>query len=144
LKATSEEVIFETKFFSFLCKPTQSKLAYSMRYTHHAFICTNLSSCAQHDPEKIQKYLKSRLKELGLHREIRANKSGCLDGCSYSPVTVVYPEGIWYRLLTEEDAERVLQEHLIGGKPVEALMVRELNLDYPFQTHSEQVENSSQ
>jgi (2Fe-2S) ferredoxin len=115
-----------------------------MRYTHHAFICTNLSSCAQHDAEKIQKYLKSRLQELGLHKEIRANKSGCLDGCAYSPVTVIYPEGIWYRLLTEDDAERVLQEHLIGGKPVEALMVRELNPNYPFQSHSERVENSAE
>lgn len=109
-----------------------------MRYTHHAFVCTNLSNCAQHEPEKIQKYLKSRLKELGLNKEIRANKSGCLDGCSYAPVTVVYPDGIWYRLTTEEEAERVLQEHLIGGKPVEELMIRDLNLNYKFASEPSQ------
>jgi (2Fe-2S) ferredoxin len=103
-----------------------------MRYKHHAFICTNLSNCAQHDPEKIQKYLKSRIKELGLKTEIRPNKSGCLDGCAHAPVTVIYPEGIWYRLATEEEAEEVLQQHLIGGKPVEKLMIRELNPDYQF------------
>jgi (2Fe-2S) ferredoxin len=98
-----------------------------MRYDHHAFVCTNLSSCAQHDPEKIQKYLKTRLKELGLKDSVRANKSGCLDGCAHAPVTVIYPDGIWYRLLTEADAEEVLQQHIIGGKPVERLMIAELN-----------------
>ncbi|MCS6988907.1 MAG: (2Fe-2S) ferredoxin domain-containing protein [Chloroherpetonaceae bacterium] len=108
-----------------------------MRYKRHGFVCTNLSSCAKHEPEKVLNHFKSRLKELGLQKDIRVNKSGCLDGCAYSPTTVIYPEGIWYRLLTEEDAERVLQEHLIGGKPVEDLMIRELNVGYPFKTQSE-------
>jgi (2Fe-2S) ferredoxin len=105
-----------------------------MRYKQHLFVCTNTSSCARHNSEEIQKYLKGRLRELGLKNEIRANKSGCLDACEYSPVTVVYPEGVWYRITTEEEAEQVLQLHILGGKPVEHLMVRDLNPNYAFST----------
>ncbi len=104
----------------------------SMRYKQHLFVCTNTSSCARHNSEEIQKYLKGRLRELGLKADVRANKSGCLDACEHSPITVIYPEGIWYRLATEQDAELVLQQHIIGGKPVERLMVRELNPHYTF------------
>lgn len=112
-----------------------------MRFSRHLFICTNTATCAQHGTDEIQQYLKARLRELGLHREFRANKSGCLDGCSLAPVAVLYPEGIWYRITTKEEAEEVLQQHIIGGKPVERLMVRELNPHYHFT--SEAVATSS-
>lgn len=103
-----------------------------MRFSRHLFTCTNTATCAQHGSEDIQQYLKARIKELKLHREIRANKSGCLDACALSPITVVYPEGIWYRITTIEEAEEVLQQHILGGKPVERLMVRDLNPHYRF------------
>lgn len=103
-----------------------------MRFSHHLFTCTNTATCAQHGSEEIQQYLKARLKELKLHREIRANKSGCLDACGFSPVTVIYPEGIWYRITSIEEAEEILRQHILGGKPVERLMVRDLNPHYNF------------
>lgn len=70
--------------------------------------------------------MKARVKELGLER-VRVNQAGCLDRCEAGPCIVVYPEGVWYRIRSREEAERVIQEHLIAGlRAVDLLLDREL------------------
>lgn len=103
-------------------------------YRHHLFFCTNLRpdgaerpSCAQCDSPRLRAYLKKRLKELGLSGPgaIRANAAGCLDRCEQGPVLVVYPEGVWYTYVDEDDLEEIIQVHLLGGQTVDRLMLVE-------------------
>jgi len=53
--------------------------------------------------------------------QVRVNKSGCLDRCELGPVCVVYPEGIWYTYIDEEDVNEIIDSHLVNGIPVERL-----------------------
>lgn len=98
-------------------------------FDFHIFCCTNerkpdapRGSCARSGGEDIRAYLKSRVKELRVEKT-RVNMSGCLDRCEMGPVMVVYPQGIWYNCPSIADAEEILQSHIIGGKPVERLVL---------------------
>lgn len=65
--------------------------------------------------------LQKAAKAADLGGRVRINKSGCLDQCEHGPTVVVYPEAVWYGGVKPEDAEEIVREHLLGGKPVERL-----------------------
>ena len=99
-------------------------------YQRHLFFCTNdrgtdaeRPSCNQCGSAKLRDYAKERVKKLAFSGEgkVRVNKAGCLDRCEQGPVCVVYPEGIWYTFIDEEDIDEIVDSHLVNGQPVERL-----------------------
>lgn len=97
-------------------------------YKHHIFFCLNRREggrehCAGKNAEAMQAYAKGCVKDFGLAGpgEVRVNKAGCLDRCELGPVAVVYPEGVWYTYIDEEDIDEIVESHLQNGIPVERL-----------------------
>ena len=97
-------------------------------FERHVFVCQNSRpegaprpSCTKDGKSDLLPQLQQFTKAAGLGGKVRINKSGCLDQCEHGPMVVVYPDAIWYGGVQPGDAEEIVNEHLLNGRPVERL-----------------------
>jgi (2Fe-2S) ferredoxin len=106
------------------------------RFETHIFICTNQrpeghprGCCNPSGAGELHRLFKVKLAQRGIQGTVRANKSGCLDQCELGPTVVVYPEAVWYGHVSSADVDEIIESHIVGGRPVERLIIPDSSLN---------------
>jgi len=100
-----------------------------MAFEKHIFICINQrppespKGCCGDNGAAVRIAFVQELAKHGLKNKVRANKSGCLDVCSFGPSVVIYPEGIWYKGVSLEDVPEIVKTSIIGDNIVSRLQL---------------------
>lgn len=100
-----------------------------MKPERYVFVCTNTrpeghprGSCMGRGGADVLQEFRDLQGEKGL-TNFKAVATGCLEPCMAGPSVVVYPDNVWYGGVTVDDVERIIDEHLVGGRPVEFLVL---------------------
>lgn len=96
----------------------------SSKYEKHILVCGGTGCTSSGSPKIIEK-LESELAEKGLTEKVQVVKTGCFGLCELGPIMIVYPEGTFYSRVNIDEIPRIVDEHIIGGKPVKEFLYSE-------------------
>jgi len=102
----------------------------------HILICAG-AACISAGEESFKSALERELKEAGIYDEVKIIETGCFGTCDLGPVMAIYPEGTFYIRLKPQDAKDIVHEHLLKGRVVERLLVKEPELKKTIPTINE-------
>lgn len=90
----------------------------------HVLICAG-TGCVSSGSKKVHAALCEKLAQKGMDQEIKIIETGCHGFCEMGPLLIVYPEGVFYVRVQEEDVNDIVEEHLYKGRIVERLLYKE-------------------
>jgi (2Fe-2S) ferredoxin len=93
-------------------------------FVRHVFVCVAGKTCPDEGALELHRALKTASKARLGNVRVRVNRAGCLAQCGHGPMIAVYPENVWYAGVRIEDVPDIVEQHLVGGRPVARLLFR--------------------
>lgn len=87
--------------------------------------CCNPDGSAETRLEQLRQLIVSRGCDEGLIGRASCVRRACLGKCSGDPLAMVHPDETWYYAFSSEDLLTILQDHVLNGAPVQAMILAE-------------------
>jgi NADP-reducing hydrogenase subunit HndC len=83
------------------------------------------TGCTSSKSPKIIEELRKEIKERNLENEVNVVKTGCFGLCAKGPIMIIYPGETFYTMVKPEDAKEIIEEHIVNGRIVERLLIKD-------------------
>lgn len=90
-------------------------------YRSHVLVCGG-TGCTSSGSQEIINTLQAEIDKFGLTDEVGVVKTGCHGLCALGPIMIVYPDATFYSMVKKENIARIVEEHLLKGRPVRELL----------------------
>jgi (2Fe-2S) ferredoxin len=91
------------------------------KYSMHLLVCGG-TGCKSHESNILAEKLKKEFSQQGLDETVQVIMTGCFGFCEEGPILKVMPDNTFYTLVKPEDAEIIVEEHVVKGRRVERLL----------------------
>lgn len=83
------------------------------------------TGCTSADSNLIIENLRNEIKNAGLEDQAEVHLTGCFGFCAKGPIVKVFPDNVFYVLVTPDDAKEIVDTHLVKDEIVERLLFEE-------------------
>ena len=100
---------------------TEAQKPKMMHYRRHLLVCVGERCTENGAGQALYDELKEKLKAAGLNAgdlRVKRSRATCFGTCKSGPLVCVQPDGIWYFDIDSAKLDRIIEQHLLGGKPV--------------------------
>lgn len=96
-----------------------------MNYKRHLLVCVGPRCTEEAEAQDLFDQLGDKFEAAGIAKgelRVKRTRTTCFATCKSGPIMCVQPDGIWYYNVTEKNLDRIIQQHLVNGNPVEDLI----------------------
>lgn len=101
------------------------------KYSMHILVCGG-TGCHAAESDAIVWNLRDELEAKGLSDKVQVILTGCFGFCEKGPIVKIMPDNTFYVKVKPEDAQTIVEEHIIKGRKIERLLYHDPKTNEPF------------
>ena len=91
----------------------------------HILVCHGTGCTSSKSPKIIENFRKI-IEEKNIEN-VRVIQTGCFGLCAKGPIVIIRPEDTFYAMVSPDDAQEIIDTHILGGKTVDRLLCKDID-----------------
>jgi len=104
-------------------KIAEHEIDFQRAYKYRINVCCS-SGCVPFGALKVLKAFEDAVKELGVDKECKVARTGCIGTCSAGPAVLIEPGDYLYQSVTPEAVREIVRDHIVLDLPVKEMLYK--------------------